>query len=94
MTADRDIVIVTDSAAMLPPALLQRHGIIVVPMIITIDEHEFDDVIGVTPHEFYGHLANAANVSVAPPYPRRALECYERAGASSSRVFTDTGDHR
>lgn len=54
--ADR-IAVITDSAADLPEALIERHGIHVVPVRVNLDGRDYLDKIGLATGEFYRRMA-------------------------------------
>ena len=54
--ADR-IAIITDSAADLPEAIIERHGIHVVPVRVNLDGRDYLDKIGLATGEFYRRMA-------------------------------------
>ena len=51
------IAILTDSSANLPPDMVERHNLTVMPFKIQWGEESFRDGIDLTPAEFYRHLA-------------------------------------
>lgn len=57
-----NIAIVTDSTADIPPELLKKYGIHVVPNIIVIGDRSVEDGEGFSRHEFYTALPNMASV--------------------------------
>jgi len=50
------IAIVTDSVANLPPELVERYDIHVVPALLVFGEQTFRDGVDITPQEFYRRL--------------------------------------
>ncbi len=54
--ADR-IAVITDSAADLPEAIIERHGIHVVPVRVNLDGRDYLDKIGLATGEFYRRMA-------------------------------------
>lgn len=54
--ADR-IAVITDSAADLPEAVIERHGIHVVPVRVNLDGRDYLDKIGLATSEFYRRMA-------------------------------------
>lgn len=54
--ADR-IAVITDSAADLPEAVIERHGIHVVPVRVNLDGRDYLDKIGLATGEFYRRMA-------------------------------------
>jgi DegV family protein with EDD domain len=50
------IKVVTDSTCDLPPDLVQRHDIRVIPMTITIEDHAYYDGVDITREEYYARL--------------------------------------
>ena len=54
--ADR-IAIITDSAADLPEAIVERHGVHVVPVRVNLDGRDYLDKIGLATGEFYRRMA-------------------------------------
>ena len=74
-----EIAIVTDSAAMLPKALADLHGVLVAPMTIVVDGHGYLDGIDIDAAELYSALWNEPAVSTSQPSPGQILECYKAA---------------
>ncbi len=73
------IALVTDSNAQLPPTLIERYNVDVVPLIVTIDGEEFRERVDLDDATFYARLAGGASVSTAAPAPGALLAAYERA---------------
>ncbi|HTL13945.1 MAG TPA: DegV family protein, partial [Thermomonas sp.] len=64
------VAVVTDSAADLPPAIAERHGIHVVPVRVALDGRDYLDRLGLTAGEFYRRMAGSAELpktSQPPP---------------------------
>jgi len=63
------IGICTDSNSQLPDALAQRFGIEVVPVTVTIDEHDYLEGVDLDVDHFYGLLAAEPRPSVGTSHP-------------------------
>lgn len=78
------IAVVTDSASYLPDQLLQRYGIFVVPLTVTVDGRAYREGVDIDPETFYLLLDGASSVTTSQPSPGAILEAYraaEREGA-------------
>ena len=77
------VAVVTDSTASLRTALLEEHGITVVPLQVFIGDRSYDD--GVDPEASPAGVAEAMRASVAVttsrPTPTRILEAYREVAA-------------
>ncbi len=73
------IAIVTDSAAMLPPAWRDRFRVHVAPMTILVDGTPYREGVEITTAEFYRRLASGAEVSTSTPSPGDLLTNYLEA---------------
>ena len=71
--------VVVDSAAYLPQRLIERHGVLVAPLSVTLDGREYLEGVDITADEFYGRLVSARSVATSQPSPGRLLACYQRA---------------
>lgn len=79
----RPVAIVADSSADLPDAVLDRHGILLVPLQLVIDGRSYRDRIDLKPDDFLQRLAAAREVpTTSQPAP-----------AEFVRVFRDARDH-
>lgn len=56
------VAVVTDSASDLPPALVERYGIHVVPVRVSLDGRDYLDRLGLTAAEFYQRMARSAQL--------------------------------
>ncbi|MEP6659638.1 MAG: DegV family protein [Acidimicrobiales bacterium] len=74
------IGICTDSNAQLPPSLVDRYAIEVVPITVTIDGIEYAEGVDLDADAFYARFAGGATpqVSTAQPSPGRFAEAYRR----------------
>jgi DegV family protein with EDD domain len=73
------IGLVTDSNAQLPPELVERFGIEVVPMTVTLDGVEYAEGVDLDADDFYARFeAGTPTVSTAQPSPGRFVEAYGR----------------
>lgn len=59
--------IVTDSTSDLPPELVKRLGIVVVPALVILDGREYVDGVNLSRQEFYQRLPALREVSTAAP---------------------------
>lgn len=68
----------TDSGAQLPPDLLSRHGIAVVPLTVTVDGVDHQEGVDLDADEFYDRFVRGQRPSVqtAAPPPGRFLEVW------------------
>lgn len=73
------IGIVTDSNAQLPAELVDRYGIEVVPLTVTVDGTSYAEGVDLDPDDFYARFESASpSVSTAQPSPGRFTEAYAR----------------
>jgi DegV family protein with EDD domain len=73
------IRLVTDSTCDLPPQIVEKFGITVIPLIITADAAEMRDGIDITRREFYTQLPDFKHSpKTAAPGPAFFREVYER----------------
>ncbi|HXG42618.1 MAG TPA: DegV family protein [Dehalococcoidia bacterium] len=73
------IAIVTDSSACLPPELVQRYGLTVVPHRLHLDGQTFEDG-ALSPAEFYSLLARTrGRATTSSPSPGAFLAAFRRA---------------
>lgn len=64
------VAVVTDSAADLPEAVLERHALHVVPVRVSVDGRDYLDKVGLATGEFYRRMAASADLpktSQPPP---------------------------
>ncbi len=71
--------IVVDSASYLPESLIARHGVMVAPLSVRLDGHEYLEGVDITASEFYERLGSAQSVTTSQPSPGCLLARYERA---------------
>jgi len=70
---------VTDSTSDLTQSMIDRHGILVVPIIVVIDGKGYTDGSGMTREEFYTSLPDMKNPpTTAAPAPVEFTERYEQ----------------
>jgi DegV family protein with EDD domain len=83
------VALVTDSNANLPPAVLARGGVRVVPLVVTVEGVDFQEGVDLDPAWCYARLAAGAEVVTASPSPGRFLAAYQAAAdAGASAVVS------
>ena len=89
MVLQHDVAVVVDSSSCLPPDLLRKWNITVVPHELIIDHRSFRDGVDIQPDEFYQLLAqgNPPSLTTAAPQPRQFLEAFLEAGERASNVL-------
>lgn len=77
------IGVCVDSNAQLPPDLVERYGVEVVPLSVTVDGQEFLEGVDLDADSFYGRFATGAvpEVTTAAPSPGRFAAAYEALAA-------------
>ncbi len=81
----------TDSGSQLPPELVERYGIEVVPLTVTVDGQSYLEGVDLDADGFYARYADgrAPHVSTAAPAPGRFVEAYQRlAAAGASQIVS------
>lgn len=77
------IALVTDSNAQLPASLVDRHGIVVVPISVIVDGIEYREGIDIDADEFYAHFEHGTpEVSTSQPSPGAFVDAYRQAAAA------------
>ncbi len=72
------ITVVTDSSAALPPKLLARHSIRVVPLALIWGTQVFHDDVDMTPEQFYERLSHDPTLpTTSQPSPEQFTSVYE-----------------
>jgi DegV family protein with EDD domain len=81
------IAIITDSSAFLPPTVIQRYGIEVVPLTIFFGKEAFLDGIEIEPPEFYRRLQEGPHhPTTTQPNPEDFLVVYEKLAATHDGI--------
>jgi len=76
------IGIVTDSNAQLPPGLVDRYGVEIVPLTVTVDGREYLEGVDLDADGFYARFQTARPaVSTAQPSPGQFAAAYEAVAA-------------
>lgn len=85
----REVAIVTDSTADLPPGLAASRSISVVPLTLNFDGQALLDGVDITPGEFYRRLPNATtHPTTSQPSPGQFAEVYNRLLADHDAVVS------
>ncbi|MDY7042180.1 MAG: DegV family protein [Chloroflexota bacterium] len=87
----RKVAIVTDSAANLPPELVARHHIAVVPVLLHWNGHEYHDGVNITPGEVYRHLRQATDGALprtSTPSMGDFVRTYARAAQEAESIVS------
>ena len=89
MVLQHDVAVVVDSSSCLPPDLLRKWNIAVVPHELIIGQRSFRDGVDIQPDEFYRVLAedNHSALTTAAPQPRQFLEVFLAAGKRAPNVL-------
>ena len=89
MALQHDVAVVVDSSSCLPPALLRKLNITVVPHELIIDRRSFRDGVDIQPDEFYRLLSqrDRSTLTTAAPMPGRFLEGFLTAGERAPNVL-------
>ncbi|MDP9070919.1 MAG: DegV family EDD domain-containing protein, partial [Actinomycetota bacterium] len=76
----------TDSNAQLPPPLVERFGVEVVPLTVTIDGQAFSEGVDLDADAFYAYFDEGATptVATAAPGPGRFLAAYQALAAKGA----------
>ena len=83
------IAIVTDSASMLPPALAAKHGILIAPLTIVVDGHDYLEGVNLDADELYTAMRQEAKASTSQPSPGQILQCYQQAAdAGATQILS------
>jgi DegV family protein with EDD domain len=84
------IGLVTDSNAQLPPELIERYGVEVVPITVVIDGEEHAEGVDLTADDFYARFEGATpDVSTSQPNPGQFASAYQRsADAGADEILS------
>lgn len=85
--ARRPIVVFTDSAADLPPEVLNAHGIHVVPLSLIYEQEVLRDGVDISPREFIERLLAGDHPTTSQPTPASFLEVMRRAAVDGEVVL-------
>ncbi|MCH7809268.1 MAG: DegV family protein [Chloroflexi bacterium] len=75
--------IVVDSGCYLPQEIIDRHGLIVVPLSIELDGDVYAET-DLDPDDFYRRLPTAKSVTTSQPSPALLIQAYERAASEGA----------
>jgi len=82
------VVVVTDSAAMLPAEVVERHQITVLPLQVVVDGETYDDGSPeVSPAAVAAALGRRSQVSTSRPAPATIGEVYARLAAEGAEAI-------
>jgi DegV family protein with EDD domain len=85
------IVFITDSAACIPPHLVEEYGIDIVPLTLVLDGKAYPDQANGDSRQFYEHLKSARNPpTTSSPSPGDYLEALRRAAARADTALCVT----
>jgi DegV family protein with EDD domain len=76
--------VVVDSAAYLPRWLVEKYGVLVAPLTVTLDGREYLEGVNLSADDFYGLMATAQEVSTSQPSPGVLLEQYRKAALTGA----------
>ncbi len=83
------IALVTDSSAYLSPALIQQHGIHVIPLYVHFGSESLRDSVELTAAEFYDRLQRANTLpTTSQPSIGDFLELYRRLGQEAEAIVS------
>ncbi|WP_319759370.1 DegV family protein [Maridesulfovibrio sp.] len=85
---DRTVGILTDSTCDLPDEMLAEYDIRVVPMRLTIDEHEYIDRVTLSSSEFYKILPEAERALSSQPSPGDMKRAYAKVSSDYEDVVS------
>lgn len=79
--------LVTDSNAQMPPDLASRFDVTVVPLVVTIDGHEYLEGVDLTADDFYARFTGGGpppSVSTSQPSPGQFVAAYAAAAEAGA----------
>jgi uncharacterized protein len=82
----RRLALVVDSSCDLPDELLDRHGIVVVPIQVLEGGTTYLDRVGITPDELYRRMGEGAVFTTSQPTPAAFVQGFEDALSSADAV--------
>jgi DegV family protein with EDD domain len=86
-TASRHVAVICDSACDLPDAVLDRHGVAMVPLQLLFGDEVYLDRVQMSAAEFYRRLrSGGAHPTTSQPSPAQFTEAFEHARATASEV--------
>ena len=88
MVCGHDVAVVVDSSSCLPPDLVCKWNITVVPHQLIIDGRSYRDGVDLLPNDFYQMLREHRVVSTtAAPSPQEFLHAFLSAGEATSNIL-------
>jgi DegV family protein with EDD domain len=77
-TTDMALRIITDCGADLPPEIVEKYGVEVIPMSVYLDEDEYVDGVTVTPKEVFDRMRGGAKARTTQIMPQVFVEFFEK----------------
>ncbi|MDD5095396.1 MAG: DegV family protein [Dehalococcoidia bacterium] len=89
------VTIITDSSACLPKELVDKYGVLVVPMRLIIQGQTYRDGVDITPGKVY-NLQRSSRVlpTTSAPSPAEFLEAYRSASETSDALLSIAISHK
>lgn len=85
------VTIVTDTTACIPPDIVRKYAIELVPIELIIDGQTYHDGVDITPTEFYSKLEKSTDLpTTSGSMPEYYIEAYEKASQRNHDVFCVT----
>ncbi|MGC9398174.1 MAG: DegV family protein [Anaerolineae bacterium] len=90
MDQHASVAIVTDSGTSLPPDLLERYGVTIVPFDVHLGNHTYRDGVDITPETFFAMLRaqQEPDVSTSVPSVGQFLEVYRKAARWAQAIVS------
>jgi DegV family protein with EDD domain len=76
--------VIVDSASYLPAGVLEKYGIVVVPLTVVVDGESYKEFVDIDGPTFYERLSNGAKVATSQPSPGEFVEAFEAAQAAGA----------
>ncbi|NEC91948.1 DegV family protein [Streptomyces sp. SID12501] len=80
----RHVAIVTDSTAYLPPLMMERHGIIAVPLTVVLGDQAFEEGTEISARSLAQALQKRRSVTTSRPSPQLFAETYRKVAESGA----------